>query len=286
MLEGRERDGIFETEDSIHFIEATVSGGAGKAREDTKKLFRAVADHNRSGSLKVARGWFITKNEPTADQRKEVQEHGKGQVIAISYSQFQQSLVDVRAYFAAREQHIFGSVQDFSTDAKTPAVPFVEIGFSDTASGEILYVRDIVNGLISAKNFALIGQYGAGKSMSLREVYFLLKDKYVRNATSKFPIYINLREHSGQRDPVELLERHARSIGFESPTSLIRAWRAGFVVLLVDGFDEVTSLGVQGTWKKLKDLRMRSLEGIRRLIRDSGELGVVVAGEQLFRNAG
>jgi hypothetical protein len=27
MLDGRERDGIFETEDSVHFVEATVSGG-------------------------------------------------------------------------------------------------------------------------------------------------------------------------------------------------------------------------------------------------------------------
>jgi hypothetical protein len=153
---------------------------------------------------------------------------------------------------------------------------------SDASSDETLLVRDVLNGLLEGKQFAVVGQYGAGKSMSLREIYFMLKDKYIRNSTTKFPVYINLREHSGQRDPVELLERHARSIGFESPNSLIRAWRAGFVVLLVDGFDEVTSLGVQGTWKKLKDLRMRSLEGIRKLIRDSGELGVVVAGRSHY----
>jgi hypothetical protein len=32
MLDGRERDGIFEAEESINFVEATVSGGAGKAK--------------------------------------------------------------------------------------------------------------------------------------------------------------------------------------------------------------------------------------------------------------
>jgi hypothetical protein len=94
MLDGRERDGIFETEESINFVEATVSAGADKAREDARKLFRAVADHNRSGTLRAAVGWFVTKNEPTADQRKEVQEIGKGQVRAVSFSQFQQSIVD------------------------------------------------------------------------------------------------------------------------------------------------------------------------------------------------
>jgi len=76
MLGGRERDGIFETEESINFIEATVSASASKAKDDSKKLFRAVFDHTKSGSLKTAVGWFITRNEPTADQRKEVQEIG------------------------------------------------------------------------------------------------------------------------------------------------------------------------------------------------------------------
>lgn len=278
MLAGRERDGIFETEDSINFVEATVSSGAGKAKDDTKKLYRAVADHNRSGSLKIAVGWFVTKHEPTADQRKEVQEIGKGQVRAVSFAQFQQSLIDVRAYLAARSNHAFGSVQDFSTGSKSPSVSFVEIGLTDNTSAETVFVKDVVDGVLEGKHFAMVGQYGAGKSMTLRELFLRLRDRYIAGSTAKFPVYINLREHSGQRDPVELLERHARSIGFESPSSLVRAWRGGFVVLIADGFDEVTSLGVQGAWKKLRDLRTRSLEGIRRLIRDSIDMGVVVGG--------
>jgi hypothetical protein len=278
MLDGRERDGVFDTEESINFVEATVSGGAGKAKEDTRKLFRAVAEYNRTGSLKVAVGWFVTRNEPTADQRREVQEIGKGQVRAVSFAQFQQSLIDVRAYLAARSNHGFGSVQDFASGSKSPSVSFVDIGLTDNASGETLLVNDMVAGALEGRHFAMVGQYGAGKSMTLREVFLRLRDKYIQGATAKFPIYINLREHSGQRDPVELLERHARSVGFESPSSLVRAWRAGFAILLADGFDEVTSLGVQGSWKKLRDLRMRSLEGIRRLIRDSIDMGVIVGG--------
>lgn len=226
----------------------------------------------------MAVGWFVTRNEPTADQRKEVQDIGKGQVRAVSFAQFQQSLIDVRAYLAARNDHGFGSVQDFTSGSKSPSISFVEIGLIDNAGGETLLVNDVVEQTLQGQHFAMVGQYGAGKSMTLRELFLRLRDKYVQRATAKFPVYINLREHSGQRDPVELLERHARSIGFESPSSLVRAWRAGFVILLADGFDEVSSLGVQGSWKKLRDLRMRSLEGIRRLIRDSHETGVVVGG--------
>lgn len=282
MLDGRERDGIFETEESINFVEATVSGGAGKAKEDAKKLFKAIVDHNRTGSLKVAVGWFVTRNEPTADQRKEIQEIGKGQVRAISFSQFQQSLIDVRAYLAARENHAFGSVQDFSTSSKVPSISFVEIGLTNRSTGASFLLDEVLERVVAGEHFALVGQYGAGKSMTLRELFLRLKDRYTRGLTPKFPVYVNLREHSGQRDPVEILERHARNIGFESPMSLIRAWRAGFVVLLCDGFDEVTSLGVQGTWKKLKDLRTRSLEGLRGLNRESTEIGIVVGGRSHF----
>lgn len=282
MKDGRERDGVFETEESIHFIEATVSANATKARDDTKKMFRAIAEHNKTNSLKVAVGWFITKGEPTADQRKEVQEHGKGQVRAVSFSQFQQSLVDVRGYLAVRKQHGFGSVQDFSSGEKAPSVPFIEIGLSSKVSDESYFVEDLLQAVLEGKHFAVTGQYGAGKSMTLREIFFRLEAKYIRGETAKFPVYVNLREHSGQRNPVEILERHARSIGFESPSSLIRAWRAGFVILLADGFDEITSLGVQGSWKKLKDLRMRSLEGVRKLHRESVGAGVVVSGRSHY----
>lgn len=282
MLDGRERDGIFETDDSVHFIEATVSASADKAKDDTKKLYRAIFEHNRAGTLKAGIGWFITKNEPTANQRQEVLEHGKGQVRAVSFSQFQQTLIDVRSYLAARRNHGFGSVKDFASAAKAPAIPYVEIGLSDKTGAKTFLVNELTDSLLAGGHFVITGQYGAGKSMTLREVFLRLAEKYALGKTHKFPVFINLREHSGQRHPVEILERHARSIGFESPSSLIRAWRAGFVVLLADGFDEITSLGVQGSWKKLRDLRMRSLEGIRKLIRESAETGIVVTGRSHY----
>lgn len=278
MLDGRERDGIFETEESINFVEATVSAGAGKARDDTKKLFKAISGHNRTGTLKVAIGWFVTKHEPTADQRREVQEHGKGQVKAVSFSQFQQSLVDVRGYLAARKTHFFGSVQSFSVGSRNPDIEFVEIGIQSISQSKAFSLSELVEGILAGHHFAITGQYGAGKSMTLREIFLRLEERYIRGGNSQFPVYINLREHSGQKDPVEILERHARNIGFESPSSLIRAWRGGFLVLLIDGFDEIASLGVQGSWKKLRDLRMRALEGVRRLIRESTQCGVLVAG--------
>lgn len=283
LLDGRERDGVFETDESINFVEATVSAGTGKALEDSKKMHSSIVDFNKKGHLKAAIGWFVTKNEPTADQRRVVQDIGKGQIRAISFAQFQQSIVDVRAYLAARENHAFGSVRDFIEEKKkTPSVEFVDIGLKDVAGGPSMTAKEIAVALESGERFVLVGQYGAGKSMTLRQIHILLQENYKKGKSPKFPVYINLREHSGQRNAVEIIERHARGIGFDSTASLIRAWRAGFAILLIDGFDEVTSLGVQGSWKKLKDLRVRSLEGARHLVKDSPGIGIAISGRSHY----
>lgn len=285
IKEGRERDGIFETDDVIHYVEATTSRRADKAKDDTKKMFGAMAEQQRSGSMKGAIGWFVTKEEPTADQREEVRIHGKQQVKAVSFSQFQQSLVDVPAYFERRENHMFGSVIDPVTKAIRPSVTYIPLDLLDLESGEQLSVDVIASGLLNGQAYTILGDYGAGKSMTLRQIYFSLRDRYRSGGTPHFPLYINLREHSGQDDPSELLERHARRIGYDKPHSLVSAWRAGFAIIIIDGFDEITTLGISSARSKLKEARRRSLEAVRKLIEQTpGETGFVVAGRDHFFN--
>ncbi len=285
IKEGRERDGIFETDDVIHYVEATTSRRADKAKDDTKKMFGAMAEQQRSGSMKGAIGWFVTKEEPTADQREEVRIHGKQQVKAVSFSQFQQSLVDVPAYFERRENHMFGSVIDPVTKAIRPSVTYIPLDLLDLESGEQLSVDVIASGLLHGQAYTILGDYGAGKSMTLRQIYFSLRDRYRSGGTPHFPLYINLREHSGQDDPSELLERHARRIGYDKPHSLVSAWRAGFAIIIIDGFDEITTLGISSARSKLKEARRRSLEAVRKLIEQTpGETGFVVAGRDHFFN--
>ncbi len=121
--------------------------------------------------------------------------------------------------------------------------------------------------------------------MTLRQIYFSLRDKYRAGGTPQFPLYINLREHSGQDDPSELLERHARRIGYEKPHSLVSAWRAGFAILIIDGFDEVTTLGISAARSKLKEARRRSLEAVRKLIEQTPQnTGFAIAGRDHFFN--
>ncbi|OZI61780.1 hypothetical protein CAL28_21260 [Bordetella genomosp. 11] len=284
MLDGRERDGVFQTEEAVHFIEATTSRTQDKARKDSKKLHQAVVQQIKETPLKGARGWFVTAEEPTADQRKEVERTGKGQVVAVSFAQFQQSVIDVGAYLSARMNHVFGSVLDPETKQPNPATDYVPITLESRLGADKWTVRQICTALQRGERLVLTGQFGAGKSMTLRQVFRDLREDYLSGRTALFPVYVNLREHTGQIDAVEVLERHARKIGFDSPASLVRAWRAKFCILLLDGFDELTALGVQrATFGRLRTIRKRALEAVRQIVRETPPgVGVIVAGRDHF----
>ena len=283
MINGRERDGVFETDDVIHYVEATTSRRDDKAKEDTKKIFALMTEQQRLGSMKGSVGWFVTRAEPTADQREAVKQYGKNQVKAVSFAQFQQAIVDVQSYFSKRENHLFGSISDPATGSLQPQVAYVPLDLFALGNGEVQTIESVATGISNGQSYVLLGDYGAGKSMTLRQIYFCLRDVYRRGGTPKFPIYINLREHSGQDDPSELLERHARRLGFDKAHSLVSAWRAGFALLIIDGFDEITTLGISASRSKLREARRRSLEAVRTLIAQTQpSVGFIVAGRDHF----
>ncbi len=286
MLEGRERDAVFETEECIHIVEATTSRKKEKAQSDVSKLAALAGKLQRKTTIKAVRGWLVTRDEPTADQRRAAERH-RPVVTILSFGQFQSLLIDSRAYLTARDNYVFGSVRDPATGAASASIEYVELLLSNVAAGEVEAPIKVATGLRHGGRYVILGDYGAGKSMTLRWIYRELRAAHFRRETSQFPVYVNLRDHYGQSDPGELLERHARIIGCAEPSHLVRAWRAGYVHLLLDGFDEITTLHIQGLWRKLQDNRFRAMEVVRKLLREhpSGA-GIVLAGRAHFFDSG
>jgi hypothetical protein len=70
LSEGRERDGIFESDEFVHVIECTVSRTRAKAVEDFNRLDKLTRQIQAKQPHKFVKGWFVTLNEPTADQRE------------------------------------------------------------------------------------------------------------------------------------------------------------------------------------------------------------------------
>ena len=231
-VDGRERDGIFETEECIHLLEATTSRRQVKAKEDVGKLVALASKLQRSTHNKAVRGWFVTRDEPTADQRQAADKH-RSFLTVLGFSQFQGRLVDVRAYLGARKNYAFGSVRDPVTGGLQPTVDYVPLALTEQGKPTARMPDDVAGLLAEGRRVVLLGDYGAGKSMTLQYIHRRLAARYHKGQSAQFPVYLNLRDHSGQVEPSEILERHARTIGFDHPAHLVRAWRAGYVVLLL-----------------------------------------------------
>ncbi|HEY1931832.1 MAG TPA: hypothetical protein VGG99_07470 [Acetobacteraceae bacterium] len=134
-----------------------------------------------------------------------------------------------------------------------------------------------------AARLVVVADFGSGKSMSMREVFYYLRDDFIQKRHSRFPIYINLRDHSGAKYPDEILERHARDLGISDFNELVKAWRAGFVDLLLDGFDEFAATGWSTAPFRLRQIRHAVLEAVRKLITESpATVGILIAGRQHY----
>jgi hypothetical protein len=281
IVESRERDGIFEGDEFVHCIECTVSRQKDKATDDGAKLDRLMRKLGPKNPTKFIKGWFITLNEPTADQRTVIQKY-KGRIVACSYDQFSARLVDARTYLTLRDKYPFGSVRDPASGAASFDLKYVPLDIVAEA-GDFNDVETIIRQILSGEKVVLTGDYGAGKSCTAREVFKSLGRQFWEGKTFRFPVLLNLRDHHGQSDPVEALERHARKVGFDSPPSIVRAWRAGYCIPMLDGFDEIASAGWAGLTKRLRDLRYRSMELLRQFIRETPpECGMLITGREHF----
>lgn len=280
FIEGRERDGVFHEEDVTHLLEITIDKSEAKAKQDCKKLSKLATDMRKLHPDKVVKCWFITKHEPTDLQRTASKGFGYP-VHAVSFNQFQSKLINAPDYISARKLHKFGSVH--SPNDSTQDVSFVAVDVKERHSERTWSVFQISRKLEDGETISLTADYGAGKSMIFREIFNILAERYLAGKTPKFPIHINLREHSGAQYPDEILERHARIIGFKSTTQLVRAWRAGYAIILLDGFDEITSLGFQGRWSKLQELRYKGLKAIREIVSQQPQgSGIAIAGREFY----
>ncbi len=146
---------------------------------------------------------------------------------------------DAATYLSLRDNYPFGSVRDPATGNTHVKIDYVSLDLVQVGGEKPLSVSEVRDRLLSGGRVVLLGDYGAGKSMTLRELYGELRRLYLNHRTAKFPVYLSLRDHFGQTNPAEVLERHGRNLGFQHPTHLVRAWRAGYVILLLDGFDEL-----------------------------------------------
>ncbi|MFI0351021.1 NACHT domain-containing protein [Actinomadura sp. 9N407] len=235
-------------------------------------------------SFKSLTGWFVTREEPTAEQRKaigEILRNSRVVIHSVGVSTLQRRLCNSESYLSNRNSAPFGSIS-YSARQNLPEVKVPVPFFSK--EGGALHLKEIVQKLIDGENILLSGEFGIGKSHALREIYLALRKSHFRKQKlTAFPLHINLRDCAGLRSPAEIIRRHAEEIGFPEGDSLISAWRAGSCILLLDGFDEVVPPRWLGSASDLKDFRWEALAPVRRLVEETpSEAGVIVCGRSHY----
>lgn len=286
MYMGRERDGLFVSHDEIHAYEFTTLRTKDKATKDGEKLVELLKGigSQPGNSLKGRTGWFVTLHEPTGDQRSAIEAISRSKlerVHAISIATLHQRICNSEMYIQARDRAPFGST-GFGPQAKTQA-PNVPVRLID-AGGEEKSITGLAEDVISGKRSLIVGNFGVGKSHTLRELYRLLrKEHFKKQKLTPFPVHINLRDCAGLKTPAEILRRHAEEVGFDNPNGLVSAWRAGACVLLLDGFDEIVPSRWFGSATDLKTVRWEALSPLRRLVNETpAESGIVIAGRSHY----
>jgi hypothetical protein len=282
LVEGYERDAIVETPDIITVIEATTSRRKEKTTVDAKKTNSLVKKIRSQGFS--CQGFLVTLHEPTAEQEEVIKQY-RGAVQLHSFDELLSRLFDASQYLQARLNKAFGSIQNPKDEHFELGREFyIPIPILDEQNAASYSARDIGTAIRDhASRFVMVADFGSGKSMSLREIFYWLRDEFIEKHHKRFPVYINLRDHSGAKYPDEILERHARDLGLADYGQLVKAWRAGFVDLLLDGFDEFAATGWSTMPIKLRQIRRAMLEAVRKLIAESPRsVGIMIAGRQHY----
>lgn len=291
IVEGRERDGVINTGESIHIIEATCLPTKKKARDDLEKsielkriLSRSYSDHN-------FRIWLITERDPTPDQTAEADEARKRArcpVTALSISAFQQRLINSKSYLSSRDHYPFGSVRHPGSTLNNKSVDnndFIPIDLVRSSDKSIISPSSLASEAKVNPNITLIlGGFGAGKSMTMRHIFYNMKRAYLSNESYKFPIFLNLRDHIGQDVPSSALFDHGSKVGFSNPEQLVRAWRAGFAHIFLDGFDEIASSRFRSGSVGLRAVRRSAMSLVRNFIdqHPQGQSSLFISGRENY----
>lgn len=271
----RELDGIARLRDVTHLIMVTTSTRLEKVKSDVKKLNAAEVIERKSAPAVCK--WLITQRQLDSQH---IFHAKRNNVTVLTLEQFKQRFFDGRSYIAKRELSSFGSARNpadnsitISEDAYVP-LPMVVLDRIETKHGKRkrdeerrtpIDLGGVAKLVAQGMIVVLLAPFGAGKSVTTRELFKLLSGQYRSGSSTRVPVCLNLREHWGQHYFDEILERHARSIAFTPREDLVIAWRAGLTNLLFDGFDELASQTIVRTDEIdfMKEARRTALSGVR-----------------------
>ena len=177
----RELDGLLRLRDISHLIMVTTSTKLQKVKEDVKKL--GVAARLEEKSAPAVAMWMITERQLDAEH---IGYARKANVTCLTLEQLRRRFFDGRDYILARERTTFGSARNLRDDsASIPVGEYVPLPMHAEPRAPLgktqrgLIAKDVSVDWIAEKVgegeiVVLTAPFGAGKSLTTREVFFRL----------------------------------------------------------------------------------------------------------------
>lgn len=249
-------------------IEISKENSLAKLRTDLAKFATIRGAEVPNGV--VVRSYFISQSEVHS-----LKASGKAQKVNVmSIDEFRDFFVGKTEYDNQRRKSEFGSALDLDTN-KNDENDFVPTKYRDRKTGQEHTVEDIVALLGSSNKIVLLGEFGTGKSRCAREVFSKFSTK-----SDFFPILtINLREHWGHQSFDLIIRSHLSAMGLSGlEDRAVKMVRNGMMPLILDGMDEIGSQSWSGEPERLRELRRRSLQGVRDLLTRSKKRGALICG--------
>ncbi|MCE8442401.1 AAA family ATPase, partial [Rhodovulum sulfidophilum] len=218
----------------------------------------------------VVRSFFISAHAVSS-----LRATGKAQKVEVlEVKEFREKFVGKESYEYARRNVEFGSALDPYTNKSDTGI-FVDTGYIEKSTGRTYSVDEISQLLTNGKRIILLGEFGTGKSRCAKEVF----EKISRNDILFPTLAINLREHWGHQSFDLIVRSHLSSLGLSGlEDSAVRLVRSGALGFILDGIDEIGSQSWSGEPERLKEIRRRSLQGVRDIVSKLGGKGVLLCG--------
>lgn len=272
---GVDVDGVVHiSEDEKIVIEITKNNTLQKVREDIVKIGVVRSGYLNQGIS--CKAYVVVDETPTNGM---IESGAGSRVSVLSTSQFESEFFNYASYVHLRSTLPFGSAVDSET-GENDRRRYIEVQLEEKERHRKVTVSEICAALKRGEQIVAIGDYGTGKSRLVREVFKSLSSN--PRETEAYTIAINLRDHWGSGNILEILGGHLERVGVSTSTdNAMRLLASKGLILLLDGFDEIGAQSHDTQLVERATLRKNALRGVRDLIIQS-KAGVMITGRSHY----
>ncbi len=283
-----------EIKSELFYIEATLSRELTYIEKKLESISGRYIELKKKYPGWKKNIWFIL-NEPQNHQVDSINQFNTSisnpfEIVLYSFDQLQQLVEKKDAksfenwYLNERVKYPFGSARN---PRATPDSDNIDINKIEYLPCNIymdenkISIDSIIENLELNNLSFITGEYGLGKSLTLANIFFKIRDKYLSGDSEYFPIFIDLKQRNYIQhfvDIYDLVNSHLTAMNnTEYAFSMIKnIIESDKCILIFDGIDEIALMNIDYSIKDRMLLNSENLKFIKDyILRRKGKQGLI-----------